>query len=223
MPLPTIRGRLGADEVSAWETGLAGAWELLVRHHVYVAGEVSAAVRVLTPLSAPTQGTQVSATSRETFGCVGVSTAADPLELAATLAHEVQHAKLYQIVEVQPLTLPDSALYYAPWRDDPRPLAGLLQGAYAYLGVTGFWRAQRHVESGERELRAHAEFARWRAAIATVTRTLQGSGRLTPAGEAFVSRMAAVAGAWCAESVPPAASARARAEAGRHARRWHAD
>jgi uncharacterized protein len=224
MPLPTVRGRLGADEVSAWQAGLVGAWRLLVRHHAYLAGEVSAVIRVLTPLSPPAEGTQVSATSRETFGCVGVSTAADPRDLAATLAHEVQHAKLYQIVEVEPLTLADDgALYYAPWRDDPRPLAGLLQGAYAYLGVAGFWRTQRHNETGEQELRAHVEFARWRDAIAMVTRTLLGSRRLTSAGEAFVSRMARVADEWCAESVPADAQALARDEAARHARRWHAD
>jgi uncharacterized protein len=223
MPLPTVRGRLSSNEVSAWEEGLAGAWRLLVRHHAFLAGEVSAAISVLTPLSPSVQGKQVSATTRDTFGCVGVSTAADPLEFAATLAHEVQHAKLYPIVAAEPLTRPgDGGRYYAPWRDDPRPLTGLLQGAYAYLGVAGFWRTQRQVETGERELRAHAEFARWRGAIAIATRTLLGSRRLTPAGEAFVYRMARVADAWCAEPVPAAAAARARDQAVRHALRWHA-
>lgn len=222
MPLPTLRGRLGVAEVGAWEAGLGGAWRLLVRHHEHLAGEVSALIRVLTPLSPPSAGKQVSATSRETFGCVGVSTAADPLELAATLAHEVQHAKLYQIAEVEPLSLPDDgARYYAPWRDDPRPLAGLLQGAYAYLGVAGFWRTQRQVQTGEQEFRAHAEFARWREAIAMAARTLLGSRRLTPAGDTFVSRMTQVADAWCAEPVPAPAVARARSEAARHAQRWH--
>jgi HEXXH motif-containing protein len=222
MPLPTLRGRLGTDEVGTWEVGLAGAWRLLVRHHAYLAGEVSAAIRVLTPLSPPTAGSLVSATSRETFGCVGVSTAADPLDLAATLAHEVQHAKLYQITEVEPLALPDDgARFYAPWREDSRPLAGLLQGAYAYLGVAGFWRTQRHFETGENEFRAHVEFARWRDAIASVTRTLLGSGRLTSSGEYFVSRMATVADEWRTERVSTAAAARARDEAVDHARRWH--
>lgn len=223
MPLSTLRGRLGSAEVSGWQAGLSGAWRLLVRHHARLAGEVSAAIRVLTPLRPSPAGAPVSATSRETFGCVGLSSAADPLELAATLAHEVQHAKLYQIGEVEPLTLPgDGDRYYAPWRDDPRPLAGLLQGAYAYLGVAGFWRAQRQVQADEQELRAHVEFARWREAIAMATRTLLGSRRLTPAGEAFVSRMAGVAEDWCAERVPAAAAAQARDESVRHARRWHA-
>ncbi len=36
--------------------------------------------------------------------------------------------------------------YYAPWRPDPRPAHGLLQGAYAYLGVTEFWQRQHPYE-----------------------------------------------------------------------------
>lgn len=222
LPVPTLRARLGAGEVMAWESGLAGAWQLLSRHHETVAEEVSTAIRVLTPLTAPAHGGQASATSRETFGCVGVSSATDPLELAAALAHEVQHAKLYQITEIEPLVLADDgSRYYAPWRADPRPLSALLQGAYAYLGVTGFWRRQCHEETGDGAFRAHREFARWRAAVATVARTLRASHRLTQAGEVFVTRMARVADAWCDEPVPAAAEAQARHDAERHTRNWH--
>ena len=27
---------------------------------------------------------------------------------------------------------------YAPWRDDPRPISGLLQGIYAFVCITEF-------------------------------------------------------------------------------------
>jgi hypothetical protein len=37
----------------------------------------------------------------------------------------------------------DGQRYYAPWRADPRLASGLLQGTYAFLGVSGFWRCQR--------------------------------------------------------------------------------
>src|SRR5581483_603165 len=60
---------------------------------------------------------------------------------AVTLAHELQHLKLGALLDIVTLALPDDGRrYYAPWRDDPRPLGGLLQGAYAYFGVSGFWR-----------------------------------------------------------------------------------
>ena len=62
--------------------------------------------------------------------------------LASVLVHECQHAKLNAVLDLIPLSRPDQARYYAPWREDPRPLGGLLHGAYAYLGVSDFWRVQ---------------------------------------------------------------------------------
>ena len=221
MPVPTLRAWLAADEVRAWDAGLAGAWELLAEHHRTVAEEVATMIRVFTPLSVPAGGGQVSATSKEAFGCIGLSSAADSLRLAVTLAHEVQHAKLYQIMEIEPLTLADDgARYYAPWRTDPRPADALLQGAYAHLGVAGFWRRQRQVATGEGAMLAETHFARWRTATAQVTRTLLGSGHLTPAGQTFAGRMASVVEAWCGEPVPARARDQARAQAEQHARLW---
>jgi HEXXH motif-containing protein len=60
-----------------------------------------------------------------------------------TLVHEIQHLKLRALLDLITLTLPDDgSRYYAPWRPDPRPVSGLLQGAYAFLAVSVFWRRQ---------------------------------------------------------------------------------
>lgn len=220
MPAPSLGTRITAGEAERWQLNLHQAWELLVRHHHITADEILACVKVLTPLVAPSHG-QVSATSRETFGCVGLSCPADPLTLAVTLAHEVQHAKLSALLDVVTLTHPDDGrLYYAPWRDDPRPVSALLQGTYAYLGVTGFWRRQRHAEVGTDGVRAHAEFARWRSAVSAVAETLLASGGLTSRGETFVAGMAAAVRDWRDETVPEEAMALARRDARRHAERW---
>ena len=85
-----------------------------VSYHHATADEILASVRVLTPLDAPSCG-QVSATSRETFGCVALSAPADPPTFAVTLACEVQHAKLPALLDVVKLThRDDRKLYYAP-------------------------------------------------------------------------------------------------------------
>ena len=54
----------------------------------------------------------------------------DAPALAAALVHEVQHSKLNAVIDIVPLVRPGVGhrRYYAPWRDDPRPPAGLLQG-----------------------------------------------------------------------------------------------
>ena len=174
-------------------------------------------IRVLTPLSPP-QGGQVSATSRDTFGAILLSRPVDATSLAVTMAHEIQHAKLSALLDLLPMTDGDGECrFYAPWRDDPRPASGLLQGAYAFLGVAGFWLRQSRLPGGEPAL---AEFARWLSAVRTVVDTLFASGELTAAGHAFVSGIDRTLGRWEAERVPDEAAAAARDANEEHRERW---
>lgn len=221
MPATTdVTSRLASFEIDGWDSAFQQAWSLLRRHHPAAAEEGAAAIRVIVPLAMPPHG-QVSSSSAENFGAVALSLPADPRIFAVTLAHEVQHLKLCALLDIIPLTLPDDGRrFYAPWREDPRPVNGLLQGAYAHLGVSGFWRRQRHLDDGPAGLRAHAEFARWRAAAAGVAGTLLASGRLTPAGLDFVQGMARTLRQWQDEPVPGGAQALARDEAEQHLARW---
>lgn len=223
-PLRTVGGdptpRLTPADADRWRAALRGAWRLLVRRHWTVAEEAARALIALTPIVPSARGMS-SATAHEAFGVLFASLPDDERDLAATFAHEVQHAKLGALNDAVPLTRPDDGvLYYAPWRDDPRPAAGLLTGAYAHLGVAGFWRRQRHHEHGPAALRAHTEFARWRDASALVARVLARSGRLTPEGERFVAEMDRTLRAWRREPVPSAALDLARTAATTHRDRW---
>jgi HEXXH motif-containing protein len=213
--------RLSREELQRWQSALHDGWELLACHHEAVADEVAAAIRVFTPLLPPPSG-QVSATSRATFGSIALSSPPDACSFAVTLAHETQHAKLSALLDMADLLLPDDASrHYAPWRDDPRPLSGLLQGSYAFLGVTGFWRLQRTVaQDSAAALRAHTEFARWRDAVSLVVGTLLASGQLTELGNAFVAGMMRTVRSWKGEPVPPEAAKLAHSLAKQHLSRW---
>ena len=94
-------------------------------------------------------------------------------------------------------------LFYAPWRDDPRPIEALLQGAYAHLGVTDYWRARRHRAEGPDAVAAAERFARWRALTAEAIDTLADSGALTDRGDRVVARMRATVEPWLGEPVDP--------------------
>ncbi|MFI9561555.1 HEXXH motif domain-containing protein [Nonomuraea endophytica] len=214
--------RLSAAELIVWQEALRQAWDLLLTHHRTVAEEVSVATRVLTPLT-HIPGDQISGSSREAFGCIALSTPPDATTLALTFAHEVQHGKLAALLDVIPLLRPSAGRrYYAPWRNDPRPLGGLFQGAYAYIGVSGFWRRQRRHEQGAAALAASAEFYRWREAADGATRVIAESGFLTPSGERFVARMAATLDAWRDEEVSAEAVEKAHQDAEAHRQTWEA-
>lgn len=214
-------GRLTAPRVAELRATLRAAWPVLSPAS---AAEIAAIVRVIVPYTAPESG-HASTTSPQAFGTVAMSQQPDKYTCAETLVHEAQHLKLGALLDLVTLTRPDDGRrYYAPWRADPRPASGLLQGAYAFLGVSGFWREQRLVapEPAVRQ-RAHAEFARWRDGAAVVVETLLGSGQLTRSGESFAGAMAGVLDTWQREPVPDGALAVARRKSGRHLAQWQAD
>jgi uncharacterized protein len=224
MPAAPHQGaRLSSAEARSWNEDFQRAWQLLEQHHPLIAAEFAEATSVIVPLLAPAAG-RVSSSSPETFGAIALSRPPDTCTLAVTLAHELQHIKLSALIDIAPLTLPDTEeRFYAPWRPDPRPVSGLLQGAYAFLGVSDFWRRQRELEIGEAAVRAHAEFARWRLAAEKAVETLQSSGRLTAAGLEFVHEMARTLGAWADDPVPEEARALARHEAEQHLATWQSN
>ncbi|MEV0216464.1 HEXXH motif domain-containing protein [Micromonospora sp. NPDC050695] len=190
-----------------WQHRLRAAWLLLTDEHRTLAEEVSVALSALVPLVAPRNGVR-SGTFHHGFGAVAMSLPPDSRCAAVTLAHEIQHLKLAALTDLFPLVEPgpdDS--FYAPWRPDPRPLEGLLHGAYAHLGVAGFWRRQRHVER-DRTARHHAEveFVRWTRAAARTVRVLTAQPRLTPVGRHLVDGMAPVLDRWAREPVASAAA-----------------
>jgi HEXXH motif-containing protein len=214
-------GRLTPQQVTGLSAVLRDAWVVLPPAS---AAQIAAIVRVIVPYQAPASG-HVSTSSPQSFGAVAMSRQPDEYTCAETLVHETQHLKLCALLDLVTLTKPDDGQrYYAPWRTDPRPASSLLQGAYAFLGVSGFWRQQRLTapELPVRQ-RAQAEFARWREGAALAVGTLLDSAQLTPAGEEFAREMAMVLEAWRHEPVPGDALVSARRKADRHLAQWHAD
>jgi len=121
--------------------------------------------------------------------------------LALMLLHEFQHVKLGAILDMYDLfDRTDARLFRAPWRDDPRPIEGLLQGTYAHVAVAEFWRV-RYRAGGEQAAAAADRFACWRAATAESIETLARSGSLTEMGQRFADGMRSTVASWLDERV----------------------
>lgn len=204
--------------IDTWRATIAAGWRVLVANHRKVATEVAAAYTMLVPLRGSVTG-QVSVTLSDAFGCVAMSLPLNPRFTALTLAHEVQHAKLAVLADLFPLVEQGpEELFYAPWRNDPRPITGLLQGTYAHFGVAAFWKRQRHRENNQDHARyAEVEFARWCDAAREVAHFLINSGKLTPVGRNFVIGMLRILDEWSTNHV----SRHARAAAQRLAEKHH--
>jgi HEXXH motif-containing protein len=177
-----------ADQVTTLRQLIQDAWELLVRHHAWAAGPVAEGVFVIVPL-VPRSDLD-SATSPAAFGAIATSLPSSAVSMAETLVHEFQHTKLCGLMDMLPLVEPGAERGYAPWREDPRPVGGILQGVYAFTGIVRFWDVQRRLAGAPDEiLRASVFYERWRLAIHRVSAVLLKSGYLTPTGVRFVTEL----------------------------------
>jgi uncharacterized protein len=182
--------RLADSELARWQRRFEDAWREIERDHPAYAPAIAAGLSALMPLSAGPPGRDISASARHAFGAVAVALPEDPVTLALLLIHEFQHVKLGAVLDIYDLYDPaDGRLFHAPWREDLRPLEGLLQGTYAHLAVTDFWRARQEVTAGAEAEAAGQRFVYWRDHTREAIKTLTGSGSLTPLGERFVSEM----------------------------------
>ncbi|MGI8329936.1 HEXXH motif domain-containing protein [Actinomadura scrupuli] len=213
--------RLDEQTVRRWRRALDGAWSILVRHHPARAEAIAAGLTAFVPLA--TEGGQrgLSATSADAPGAVAITPPGDPLLLAESLVHEFQHAKLCAVLDLVPLyTTRQGERFYAPWRDDPRPLGGLLQGAYAHLGVIDFWGRQQRILVDDEAAFAQYAFALWRDQTLRAIRAIEDSGRLTPVGARFVAGMRAAVEQWTDTPVAPESREQAEDAAADHRLTW---
>jgi HEXXH motif-containing protein len=183
-----VLAELTAADTAIWRHRIQAAWELLVDCHQWAAGPIAAGVPVLV-LLAP-EAHLVSTTSPAAFGAIATALPPSAATLAETLIHEFQHVKLAALLDMVPLIEPGTEQGYAPWRSDPRPMAGIMQGVYAFVGIVRFWDVQREQPADPDDtLSASVLYERWRLAIGPALGTLTGSGRLTPDGLRFTAML----------------------------------
>ncbi|MEU4424342.1 HEXXH motif-containing putative peptide modification protein [Actinoplanes sp. NPDC024001] len=218
----TPAGPLSGSELAHWQRCLDDAWRILVTRHRPAAETMAAVLRVIVPVRPDPAAEGISATSAEAFGAVAMSPPADGTALAVGLLHEVQHSVLNAVHQLFDLVQPGGAPGYSPWRDDPRPPLGILHGAYAYLAVTRFWRAEAPDArvAGAVGGVAGFEFARWREAVMAAAEGLLAGGHLTAAGTRFVTALADEARPWLADAVEPEVARLAGLAGADHRVRW---
>jgi uncharacterized protein len=178
-----VSGRLDPDSYRRWRSTAEAAWQLLTEHVPSHAADMVQGLRVAVPLVGPA-GKALSITARQAFGAFGASEPESPADFAGTMAHEYQHSKLNAVLDMTRLEDgTDPRGYFAPWREDPRPLLGVLHGIYAFLGIAGCWRGLLAVPALARV--AEGRLAETRLWVSAALDQVQGSTALTPEGRAF--------------------------------------
>lgn len=164
---PIAPSRVGPEELSRWQDLFRDALSVLRRDDAEAGALRPEEISRIVPwhpqdsgrkLPVPAAG--LSASTGDAFGSMVVARPGNGLALAETLVHEFQHSKLGALLHLFPMLDDDrDERYYAPWRSDPRHLPGLLHGAYAFVGVAGFWRDRMGDKAADPEELAPFQFA----------------------------------------------------------------
>ncbi|MFI7286164.1 HEXXH motif domain-containing protein [Streptomyces anulatus] len=163
----------------------------------------------------------LSASTADAFGSMVVARPPDGTALAEAMVHEFQHSKLGALLHLFAMLDDDrEEEHYAPWRPDPRHLPGLLHGAYAFVGVAGFWRDRIGDRAADPLDLAPFRFALRRIQTRTVLRTLATRAALTGPGRRLVAGLTRTVDGWLREPVDGRAVARARSAAAGHRVEW---
>ncbi|GAA0968613.1 hypothetical protein GCM10009555_014320 [Acrocarpospora macrocephala] len=112
-----------------------GTGDVLKDHHPWYAEEVLGGVTTFVPLSRPA-GRPTSATSRYAFGAFAGSLPPNGWMLASLLSHEVQHSKLWALLDLIPLTA-RAALAVGGAKDGRTIAVRPLEHLGSLCGVTG--------------------------------------------------------------------------------------
>jgi uncharacterized protein len=190
----TPAARQSPDEVQAWGETLGAAWESVHELAPGYAPGLRFGVRTVVPLEIDPAGTMRASTARNAFGSVAAALA-DHEALAVMVVHEFQHGKLGAVLDLCDLFEPSARTMRVGWRPDPRPIEGVIQGAYAHVAVADIWRA-RVRRAGPRDADAAANYRQYRDWTIEAIDGLRGSRALTPAGEQLVERMAKTISEW---------------------------
>ena len=197
------QARVSDEELARWRALFEDAWRILCTEHPDRARAMIAGLAGVLVIPERDSTRFNSATTRDAFGYLESRLPADGLAFAEILVHEFQHSTLYALIDLYPLhNASADEVHFAPWRQDARPIDGLLQGTYAFLWVTEFWQVNRARLGGNEYLRSCFEFARWRRQMVVAADTLLGSGQLTETGTEVVRAIRAKAAGWLAEVLP---------------------
>ncbi|MFC4855724.1 HEXXH motif domain-containing protein [Actinophytocola glycyrrhizae] len=205
--------------LSEWHKLLDEAWDVLVHHHPAYARELTSGLRALMPIGPG--GDTVGASSPAAFGGIRLSADGTATEFAEAMVHEMQHSKLNALMTMVRLGNGDNERrYLAPWRDDPRPLVGLIHGVYAFTCGVEFWLSQSSVVAENEARTIDFDMVRRRLQVRRALDTITASGLLTAPGQALVDVVSARL-AVCEEvPVHPALSATVTAVVDDHQALW---
>lgn len=120
-------------------------------------------------------------------GVIFLSKCKSRTRLAEAIVHEYGHSQLYWLSDMDGLVVPDGGRrFYSPWREDPRPLIGLLHALYVFENVACFFHKLSATRPGSSDIDLPARISFIDLQIRAALAQIEG-GSLTACGREIVN------------------------------------
>jgi HEXXH motif-containing protein len=197
--LPTLERdrRLEAPELESSRLIYHNAQAMIRRHLPGLDEDRTALVRRIVP-SHMRDGRLISSTSSDILGTIFVTHHQQPALVAEQIVHEVSHTRLFFLQMLDDLiqeSYPNDswieARFYSPWRRDPRPINGILHGAFVFDAVAELWARILESPEAEEGIRSlgRRRLGQVVGQLQRARETLDREAALTPWGHAVVARL----------------------------------
>lgn len=177
---------------STWKARLKRSLNLIAYVWPEMLDEMAQFVRVIVPASFTTSEVHISGSDHQTIGTIFTSLADEP-QLSDGLIHEYRHNLLHCIMKTEPLfrdNCEKPALYFSPWRPDPRPAHGIFHAIFVFCSVSEYYLRIIRLKLPEfdpEEMRFRLALESTRTLIAI--RELNAQSELNEAGQALLNAL----------------------------------
>jgi len=168
---------------------IAKSFDLINTVSPDIASRILSMTKFFVPLIARDPTESHSLTSNRLIGVIFMSPSGDEIYGAEKIIHEFHHLELHMLMETHQFVKINSNenVFYSPWRDDPRPIEGLLHALYVFSEVYYFYRKAEDILS----LKMHTERFRCRKSMLyhqiKLCLSQVPDNILTPLGQSFIN------------------------------------
>lgn len=124
-----------------WQSVLEESMAWIAQANAKLYEEIVNWTTAFVPVVSKSVEVHLSATFHQSPSIMALSWTPDSTVMSEAIVHEYHHQKLNALMDVTDLMAGayGEAIYYSPWRPDPRPLSGIYHGAFVFQAVLEYW------------------------------------------------------------------------------------
>jgi HEXXH motif-containing protein len=141
-----------------WQSKIVTGLDIIKMVDIHLFNSLQKNLHYIIPLILYQEQIRTSFSTAELGSVIFISDGGTLLDFCEALIHEYYHNELNALLEFKQLfTSASGNVFYSPWREDLRPIGGLVHAIYVFIGVIGFYTQGLNGNYLSDDVRAHRD------------------------------------------------------------------